>query len=339
MKQTTIGVGVIGMGFMGWRHVEAYLRAKASGLPCEVVAVCDPMHGQRQGPSAAGNIRGSGGSLDLERVAEYQDPSHMLFDPSVQLVSVCTPTDTHASIATAALEKRKHVLVEKPVALSAEDVRPVAEAARRAGTLCMPAHCMRFWPGWTWLRDRIADGEFGALKRASFLRAGSAPAWSKEFYGDYARSGGALGDFHIHDADFVLWAIGAPRRVKCEGSLAHPRTTYKLAGGVQATAEAEWSDDPKAPFRMEYTAEFERGVATYRMGRTPLVEFEDESGKRTISVEPETGYDAEVRHIVEAIASGSRELRVTMDDALRVAELLDAERRSLETGDWVEPFA
>ena len=83
---------------------------------------------------------------------------------------MCTHTDSHVEIALGALRAGKHALVEKPVALTADAVRPLADAARDAKTLCMPAHCIRFWPGWDWLRDAIVSGEHGRVVSATFLR-------------------------------------------------------------------------------------------------------------------------------------------------------------------------
>lgn len=335
----TIGVGVIGMGFMGWRHVEAFAAAERAGFPCRVVAVCDPNAAKRAAPAAAGNIASTERPpSDMARVAGYQRPEHLLVDPSVRLVSVCTPTDSHTTIALQALAAGKHVLVEKPVGLSADAVRPLAEAARAADTLCMPAHCMRFWPGWTWLKETIDSGVLGRLVSASFLRAGTRPAWSP-FYADDQRTGGVLTDFHLHDADFILWAMGRPRSVLCEGSASRVRSSYRFgdADAAQVTAEADWTRAPEDGFRMTFTARFERATAEFEMGRDPVLTVTDEGGVRAISIPEGTGYDHQARHLIRAIAEGRTDLRVTMDDALIAAALLDAERRSLESGDWVTP--
>lgn len=337
-EQRTIGVGVVGMGFMGWRHVEAYEDAARAGLPCAVVAVCDPSEERRRAPSAAGNIASRG----VEPLAACDPAGHaclddLLGDDRVDLVSVCTHTDSHVEIALESLRAGKHVLVEKPVALAADAVRPLADAARKASMLCMPAHCMRFWPGWDWLRDAIASREHGKVVSASFLREGAAPGWASHFYSDTARSGGVLGDFHIHDADFVRWVFGTPRAVCCAGDDRHVTTLYRFGseGPAHVSAEAGWTRAHGAGFRMRFTVDFERATAEFEMGRTPVLTLADEHGARAVEIPDGTGYDHEVRHLVRAIAEGRRDLRVTMDDALATAELLDAERTSRDSGRWV----
>lgn len=337
-EHRTIGVGVVGMGFMGWRHVEAYDAAARVGLPCEVVAVCDPSEERRRAPSTAGNIAPQAGAPRPERdLAGHAGLDDLLADGRVELVSVCTHTDSHVEIALQALRAGKHVLVEKPVALSAEALRPLADAARGAKTLCMPAHCMRFWPGWDWLRDTIASGEHGRVVSASFLREGAAPGWASHFYSDTTRSGGALGDFHIHDADFIRWAFGKPDGVCCAGDDRHVTTLYRFGNGGPAhvSAQAGWTRAHGAGFRMRYTVDFERATAEFEMGRQPVLTLSDERAARAIEIPEGTGYDHEIRHIVRAIADGRSDLRVTMDDALATAELLDAERTSRDTGRWV----
>jgi predicted dehydrogenase len=332
----TIGVGVIGMGFMGWRHADAYANAAAAGLPCEVVAVCDGDRTRCAAPASQGNIEGSS---ERKRPGwrSYTRVDELLNDDRVDLVSVCTPTESHVELAIRAIEAGKHVLVEKPVAVAAEQMKPLLVAARESSTLCMPAHCIRFWPGWDWLRDRVASGEFGRVRSATFLRSGAVPGWAS-FYADTARSGGVLRDFHIHDADFVRWVFGSPRSVCATGDDRHVSVLYRFDqdGPAHVTAEAGWTRAPTSGFRMRYTVSFDRATAEFEMGRDPTLLLSDERGSRAIDLPSGTGYDHEVAHLVRAIADNRRDLRVTMDDALATAQLLDATASSLRRGAWVD---
>jgi len=211
--QSAIGVGVVGLGFMGRVHVDAYARARTTAIDCRLVAVGDPRPATSITPAShdGENLQAAEGGEVGPDVRRYASATAVFEDPDVELVSVCTPTDTHASLAVEALEAGKHVLLEKPVATTIEEVRMVAEAARRSGRLLMPGMCMRFWPGWTWLKERIAEGDLGRLVGVTFTRMGAPPSWSPEFYLDAGRSGGALFDLHIHDSDFVQYCFGTPR--------------------------------------------------------------------------------------------------------------------------------
>lgn len=339
-----VRVGVVGLGFMGRTHLAAYRDAARDGWPCQVVAVCDR---DRRAPDEklAGNLRigaASGGLYDRRVTRRYARARDLFADPNVDLVSICTNTESHAELAIAALRAGKHVLLEKPVALASKDVDRVREAAARTGRLCMPAMCMRFWPGWRWLRERIAQRTFGAVKSARFIRLSAPPDWSRAFYGDPKRTGGALVDLHIHDADFVLACFGAPRRVSSSGTLDHVSTSYEFARGpALVVAEGGWDQAPGFAFRMRYVVNFERATAEFDSLRTPPLLLCRGEKPQPVPLEPGLGYDHEVRHVLDAVARDARGARValeaTLEDAVAVARLLEAERESLRRRAPVAP--
>lgn len=337
---TQVGVGVIGLGFMGATHFRAYQAAQGAGFQCRVIAVCDRSPERLTGRvDVMGNID-TGRSerlFDPTKLRTCREPRDLINDPRVHLVSICTHTDSHADLAIEALRAGKHVLVEKPVAIRSEDVRRVAAAAADSGRLCMPAMCMRFWPGWAWLRDRVRDGRFGRVLSASFQRLGVPPSWSPEFYGDASRSGGPMFDLHVHDADFIRWCFGPPRSVQSTGSTSHVTTLYRFdadRGPRHVIAEGGQDCSPGFGFRMRYIVAFERATADFDLSRTPPVLLHRDGRSETVEV-PSTGaYDGQVRHVLDAILGARKggDLVATIDEAVGVAELLEAEVQSLETG-------
>lgn len=334
-----ISVGVIGQGFMGRTHVAAYRAAQSSGLPCRVIAIADLDPARRAGQGgAAGNLAtGADKAAPDEDVRLYSAAVELIADPQIDLVSVCTPTDTHADVAIAALNAGKHVLIEKPVAVDPAEIRRVADAAAKSGRLCIPAMCMRFWPGWPWLRDRIKDGSLGALRTLTLQRVCSAPTWSPEFYKNPARTGGALGDLHIHDSDFILWSLGAPAAVSSTGTIDHITTIYRFpTGPAHVVAEGAWDYQDGFGFRMRFTANFEKATADFDLSRGQPLRLIQGGIAQPVLLPRFSGYEGEVRHTVEAVQA-LREgrppaLTATLDDAIAVADLLQLERRSLETG-------
>jgi len=335
-----IRVGVIGLGLMGRTHLAAY---HAAGKRCEVVAVCDRDPTRAFRPAKhSGNVGSATGKplVDRRRVRAVADPGELLGDASVELVSICTPTDSHADLAVRALEAGKHVLCEKPVATDARVVRRVADAAARAKRWCMPAMCMRFWPGWSWLKQAIDERDFGRVRSAVFRRLGSPPAWSRGFYGDRTRSGGALFDLHVHDADLVRWLFGPPLSVQSSGTPDHLSTLYRFdtPGPLHVAAEAGWDHDAAFPFRMAYTVVFERATADFDNSRDPPLRLFRDGAEQAVELPDGTGYDGEVRHLLSAIGREARHggLLVTCDDAEAVTRLLAAEERSQRSGLPVE---
>ncbi len=332
---STIGVGVLGLGFMGRNHIRAYRAAADAGYACQLVAVADGDPARRTGQaSAAGNLGPASDEplFDPSIVKACADPDEVLRDPRVHLVSICTYSDTHVDLALRALAAGKHVLVEKPVAVRSDQVRRLADAARHARTLCMPAMCMRFWPGWDWLRDRVRDGSLGMVRSATFQRIGAGPSWAPEFYRDPNRSGGALVDLHIHDADFIYWCFGKPQAVSSAGTDQHLTTLYHFDHGPRhIAAEGAWDLTPTAGFRMKFLVNFEHATAEFDIGHATPLRLHRPAGTEPVQLDPLSGYDGEVRHLLAAIASGRRDLTATLDEAVAVAELLEAERKSFET--------
>ena len=334
-KAAPIGVGIVGLGYMGRTHMAAYRSAAGAGFANRIVALCDSELARVGGKAfQLGNMekRGSNPFAGLGSVAIHAEAAELFADESIQLVSLCTPTDTHVPLALAALAAGKHVLVEKPVALRAREVARLAAAARRAKRLCMPAMCMRFWPGWSWLKDAIDARTFGRVRSAVFRRLGSPPAWSRGFYGNPAKSGGALFDLHVHDADFVRHCFGAPASVVSTGSLDHVTTLYRFASGPEhVAAEGGWDHAGGFPFFMGFTVVFERATAEFALGREPVLALAREGKASAIPLEEGTGYDGEIRHALAVVAGRARP-RATIDEAVGLVRMLEAERKSLASG-------
>jgi len=190
------GIGVVGLGFMGRTHVTAYRAAADAGFPNRLVSVSDIDETLRTGDtSSRGNLDTGEHTEELfdpKQTSFHIDPDDLFAEPDVELVSICTHTMSHVGLAIRALEAGKHVLLEKPVSLYSVEVERLADAARAAKRTCMPAMCMRFWPGWDWLRRTIRDRTYGEVRGAVFRRLASAPGWSPDFYSDPAQNGGAL---------------------------------------------------------------------------------------------------------------------------------------------------
>ena len=195
----------------------------------------------------------------------------------------------------------------------------------------MPAMCMRFWPEWRWLKDKFDSGEFGEVRSAVFTRRSPKPDWSTEFYLDMNRSGGALFDLHIHDADFVTWIFGPPDRVTATGSAAHVSTIYHYQNGPKlVSAEGGWLGASEYPFLMAYTVEFDECVVDFQFDRTPSLVMHTEQERGRAPKVPEPGaYVGQLRAMIDAI--NDEELRnalPTLQEALLVTRLIETEAES-----------
>ncbi len=318
-----VGVGIIGLGFMGRTHLGAY----AANEGAEVRALLDPS----MKAAAAGNLITAGGGVDtlLATLPRVGSLGELLARPDIDLVSICTPTDSHVELVRAAIAAGKHVLVEKPTALDADAIDALGREAEQAGVLVMPAHCMRFWPAWAWMADAVRSRRFGAPRSATFRRLGARPAWSQDFYLDTRRSGGALVDLHIHDADFVRFAFGEPAAVEARGSRMHVSACYRYADGLVVEAEGGWMDDPAFAFTMTASIVCDDATLDFRLGRDPELLVRRVGSELAVAAGIEypagTGYDHEIDALVAAIRGRERAAPVTLADAAATQRLLDRE--------------
>jgi predicted dehydrogenase len=333
------GIGILGLGFMGRTHVAAWRAAERAGFPNRLVAVSDPDPERRRGVGGGSGNLATGAReerlFDPAEVAGYATPAELFADARVDLVSICTPTDSHVELARQALAAGKHVLVEKPVGRSSAEVACLAAAARDAasrGIVCMPALCMRFWPGWVELKRAVVERTWGPVQSAAFQRLAAPPAWNDAFYRDHARSGGALFDLHVHDADFVQHLFGMPESVVSSGSPDHLTTLYRYGtdGPVHVAAEGGWDHTSGFAFRMRYVVVFAEATLDFDFGRDPRL-FLCRGGKaEPVSLAPHAGYDGQARHVLAALQG--EPLGATLADAEAHTRILEAERASLASG-------
>ena len=157
-----VNVAVVGLGFMGVTHLRAYL----ANPQARVVAVCDAMRAPVNGVLAgvSGNITKSD-DIDLgPDVKVYRTTEELLADADVELVDICTPTPLHAAQVIAALNAGTHVICEKPLARTSAEAREILAIAAKSPGILMPAMCMRFWPGWSWLKQAVAEETCGKVQ-------------------------------------------------------------------------------------------------------------------------------------------------------------------------------
>ncbi len=324
---------------MGRTHASAY-RAVApllaqAGIVCELVAVCDPNPDRLTGePQAEGNLATQAQERlwDPARVGGFTDVTAFL-ESDLDLVSICTHTDSHVMLGMHALRSGKHVLMEKPVALSVEGIETLQHAADEHKRMCIPAMCMRYWPGWMELKRTLTSASLGDLRSITFQRLGTAPGWGGGFYASDERSGGVIFDLHIHDADMVQHLFGVPRAVRSVGDSRHVTTQYIFDKGPgHVVAEGAWDLAPSTGFRMRYLANFERGTLDFDLARTPTLLLHTAEGSAP-ALEPcawTNGYEGEVLAAVRAVA-GERQGLPTLEEAKSVTRMLEQERASVRT--------
>ncbi|MEH0399753.1 Gfo/Idh/MocA family protein [Streptomyces sp. NPDC001110] len=205
----TLGVGMVGYAFMGAAHSQGWRTAgHVFDMPVRPVlaAICGR---DRTAVEAAAARHGW--------AAAETDWRALIARDDVQLVDICTPGDSHAEIAIAALEAGKHVLCEKPLANTVAEAEAMAQAAERAaarGQVAIVGFNYRKVPALTHARAMIEEGRLGRLRhvRATYLQdwlvdPESPLTWRLE----RERAGsGALGDLGAHIVDLAQYLAGEP---------------------------------------------------------------------------------------------------------------------------------
>ena len=206
-SRSPLRVGMIGYAFMGVAHSHAWRTApRFFDLPLTPELTELAGRDTAAVSAAADRLGWAGTETDWHRVVERDD---------VDLVDICTPGETHAEMAIAALEAGKHVLCEKPLANSVAEAEAMAAAAARAagqGVRAMVGFTYRRVPAVSLARKLVADGRLGTIRhvRAQYLQdwiADPAAPMSWRLQKDKAGSG-ALGDIGAHVVDLTQFITG-----------------------------------------------------------------------------------------------------------------------------------
>ncbi|MBN1642159.1 MAG: Gfo/Idh/MocA family oxidoreductase [Anaerolineae bacterium] len=332
-------VGMIGMGMMGWLHARRYYEIDGASL----VAIADVTPSRLEATEAVvGNLASSGKEVDLAGLARYGDGSELIASADVDMIDICLPSYLHARYAIEALQAGRHVLCEKPMALSVADADRMIDAAERSGQQLMIAQCIRFWPEYLYLQRCVEEETFGKLLSLNMSRMGGRPIWSWEnWFTDPARSGGPPYDLHIHDVDFCNAMLGMPDQVQAVGRRSEAtggydviHALYEYADGPQVHIHAGWSN-AQIPFAAAFDAWFERGFLRYSGHQDPPLQIYDDLRQvaaRPAEVEPGDAYKAEIAYFVDCVERGTPPVQCPPASARDSLRLIDLEIEALESG-------
>ncbi len=171
----------------------------------------------------------------------FDSTERLVNHPEVDAVYVATPQSEHLAVGLAAIAAGKHVLIEKPIAVSAAEARTLAEAARVAGVLLMEAMWSRYQPQASVIRRLLSDGVFGEVRSVLADHGQAIPAdpWHRLYRPELG--GGALLDLGIYPVQFASMVLGAPSSVVAVGGMtatgvdAYSTLVLTHRGGAQST--------------------------------------------------------------------------------------------------------
>ena len=315
-------VGIVGTGTMGEVHAVAW---QAIGV-------------QLAGCSSSNSAQAQ---AFAERYHTRSFPNYSELLNNVDIVDICTPTATHKPLVLAAAKAGKHVICEKPIALTVEDAQAMIDACQ--GIRFFVGMVLRFFPQYRSAKQLVVAGRIGApgvlrLKRVSYV-----PQNPEAWYFNEALSGGMVVDLMIHDFDYARWLAGEVERVFAlktqadSGSAQYIQAVLRLKSGAIALIEGGWAYPPGV-FRTGFDLSGTDGLIEWSSDQpSPLITFFPPKVEETASVGlPTSGladdpFAAELRHAYQSIQSGAP-FEVTAEDALEALRISLAVRKSVETG-------
>ena len=213
---------LIGCGRISKNHIAA---AAANPDTMELCAVCDPVIERAE---AKAQMLKEQAGYDA---AVYTDYHKALEELDIDVCSIATESGYHAQIALDCIAHGKHVLVEKPMALSTKDAEAMLRAAEANGVTLGVCHQNRFNAPIQELHKAIEDGRFGKLVNgtARILWNRTMPYYTQApWRGTWAQDGGTLMNQCIHDIDLLQWCLGG-----------EPETIMAMTGNYLRDIEAE----------------------------------------------------------------------------------------------------
>lgn len=193
MKNKKVSLGLIGAGRAGMIHARNF---RASVPHAVLTAVADPCRE---------NVQAALEELEIEK--GYEDYRELLKDEEIDAVIIVTPTKYHCEIAVAAARAGKHILCEKPMAMTVEECEIMEEAAKKYHVKLQVAFMRRFDSAFTEAKNVVDAGEIGDVVMVRSNTRG--PSIPKPWMYDIKKSNGPLAEVNSHDIDTLRWFTGS----------------------------------------------------------------------------------------------------------------------------------
>ena len=311
-------VGIVGMGGISQSHRKAWLQ-----MPdVKLAAVCDVRPEKVEEAAAETGAKA------------YTDFDAMLAAEKLDILDICLPTFLHAEHAIKALNAGIHVVTEKPVSLERDDVARIYEAARANDRRFMVAQVLRFWREYVALKEAIDTGKYGRLLSGSMSRLGNTPKWSWEnWMRDGNRSGLVPYDLHIHDLDFLIYALGKPVSTVCHRARGEGQDYFSCVyeyPGCFVNAEAAWYNCDY-PFQASYRFQFEKALMEFKGGKLTIrlagggeetLPEEAAIGDNGINLPSTNAYFNELRYFTDCVLAGVPCDRVRQEELEAVLDII-----------------
>tara|TARA_Y100000310_G_scaffold274290_1_gene290201 strand:+ start:4123 stop:5148 length:1026 start_codon:yes stop_codon:yes gene_type:complete len=340
MAKKKLGIGVIGCGRVAPYHFSAIKAIDE----CELVAVCD---GDKERLEEAGG---------KQKVKTYDDYGKMLKDKNVDVVSICTPHGSHAEHAIMAAKAGKHIITEKPMAMTVEDADKMIAEAKKNKVRLFVIKQNRYNPPIVKLKQAVDKGRFGKM-----VLINTTVFWTRpqdyfdmdKWRGTKSDDGGVLMNQASHHIDLVHWMGGDVESVFGYGATRTHQldvedtavAVLKFKSGAMGVIQGTTCAFPKN-LEGSVTVLGETGsvkIGGFAVNKVDTWEFKDQAQGdewvKQMKTEPPTvygfGHQELYRELVDAIING-KDAMMTGDEGRKSLELIMAIYKSIETGKEVK---
>lgn len=333
LKYALIGCGGCGVG----KHLSAYAQNPDD---VELYGVYDFEPAKAQAAAA---------KFSVPHV--FDSYQALLADPKIDVVSVVTPNALHAPVTIAALQAGKHVHVEKPIALNADEARAIVAAKNAAGKLVMVALNNRFTEVSRYIKRYVDDGNLGDIyhARCGWRRRRGIPGRGSWFTTKALAGGGPVIDLGVHFFDLTLFFMGFPAPSAVSASTYNKFAANTPGAGTfdvedLAAGFAKLETGASVAFEFSWASNIERegtylellgtkgGLSMYN-GELKIF---GEAGGALVDITPHvqnsrTWGENETRHFIECIRKRKAPM-APPEDAVKMMQIIDGIYASAETG-------
>lgn len=314
-----IKLGLIGCGSLGKVHAECV--AKIDGA--DFVAYADV--NEDAAKAKLSEFGGEYATTDVDRV---------LADDSIDAVYICTRHDSHAPLAIAAAQAGKHILIEKPLALSIDECEAVAKAVDDAGVYLMPAFKMRYYPLVRMAKEFIPEPQ--VIVGQMMCNRWGDTSWAQ----DPVQGGANVHSQGCHTTDILRYFAGSePKRIwAAGGALTHPGHPCidQCIASIQFENGhvASWiqGDACDSPFVSKFFFElFGDGRSVQLHDRLKTATFYDGKEARVEQRDEEEGFQLENVEFISALQE-NRPPALTAQDGIQATRIVLAADQAIRTG-------
>lgn len=332
----------IGIALVGGAHIHTpqYVEALKSRSTFHVKYVWDHMPERRDALAK---------TLNCKAVA---DPKEIWSDTEVAAVTICSETNRHHELVTAAAHAKKHMFVEKPLGVNAKEAYAMAAAIEKANLIFTTGYFMRTQREHIFLKEQVAKGLFGRVTRVhgSNTHNGSLQGWFDGPYrwmADPKIAGvGAFGDLGTHSLDILMWLFGPIENATADIQIITNRypgcdetgtALFRFQSGIIGTLAAGWVDADN-PISLEISgteghASIVNGLLYVKSSKLPNADGREPWGELPARI------PGPIEQFLNAVEGKPSTGLVKVSEAAARVAVMEAAYQGSKTHAWVKPLS